>query len=132
MSNRSTIARSPHYDWVGVTAGVLCAIHCVLTPFVAALVPVLADAGGWWGMLDIAFLLISLFAVVGLVRSTSLRWLRRFAPLSWITLALGLAGERYGLAGGDYIMYLGAAGLLVAHVVNLRNCRRCHYRAADA
>ena len=132
MSTPPLLHQPARYDWMGLTAGILCAIHCVATPFVAALLPVLTDAGGLWGMLDVFFLLASLIAVWGAMRSSSLRWVRRSAPAGWIVLALGLAGERYGVIGSDYVMYLGAAGLLLAHAANLRHCRRCEYCAADS
>ncbi len=105
----------------------LCAIHCALTPLLIAALPLLGKVGGWWSMLDIVFLFVSLVAVWGTVRSATLVWIRRSVVLGWLVLAVGLACERSGIAGSDYIMYLGAAGLLVAHVANIRHCRRCEY-----
>ena len=132
MAAPTLFNHSSHYDWMGMTAGVLCAIHCVATPFLAALVPILADAGGWWGTLDVIFLLLSLLAVWGAMRTTPLLSVRRGAVLCWMVLALGLAAERYGIAGSDYVMYLGSAGLLVTHAANIRHCRRYQYCATDA
>ncbi|WP_116108809.1 MerC domain-containing protein [Lewinella sp. IMCC34191] len=132
MAHPSLLHQPSRYDWMGLTAGFLCAIHCAATPFVAALVPVLTDAGGWWGMLDVLFLVVSLIAVWGVIRSAPLSWVRWAAPLGWVVLALGLAAERYGIAGSDLVMYLGGAGLLVAHLANIRHCRRCPYCVGNA
>ena len=117
----------PSYDWLGLAASILCAIHCVATPFVFAAFPLLREAGGLWSMIDIGFLFISLFAVWGTVRVTGVQWVRYVGPIGWVVLALGVAAERVGVAGSDAMMYLGAAGLLVAHVANIRYCRRCVY-----
>ena len=107
------------YDWIGLSAGLLCAVHCALTPLLFAALPLLSQVGGWWGLLDVVFLLVSLVAVWGMVRSTGRAWVRRGAVVAWLVLAAGLTGERTGVPGSDYIMYLGAASLLVAHLTNI-------------
>ena len=115
----SSCRQAPAYDWIGLSAGLLCAVHCALTPLLFAAVPLLREAGGWWAFLDVVFLVVSLLGVWGVVRSTGPKWVRWGAPLGWLALAIGLASERTGMPGSDYIMYLGAGVLLAVHSINL-------------
>lgn len=114
---------------MGALAGVICAIHCALTPFLLGVFPLLREAGGLWGVLDIAFLLVSLFAVWGTVRGNGLDWVRYVGPTGWVVLALRLIADRTGMVGGDYLMYLGGAVLVMAHIANIRYCRQDRYRS---
>ena len=125
MVSTTPLHRPLTYDWLGSITGVLCAVHCALTPVAFAAFPLLRRAQEIWSMLDVGFLLISLFAVWGAVRGTGLGWVRYAAPTGWLVLTAGLIGDRVGLAGSDYLMYLGGVGLVVAHVANIRYRRSC-------
>ena len=63
-------------DSLGVAASGLCLIHCIATPFLFAIQPLIVYADGapiWWKSLDYFFLLISFFAVYQSAKNTSKR-----------------------------------------------------------
>lgn len=116
-------------DLVGITASGLCAIHCAATPFLFAITPFFGKAmtgsshshGPWyWHALDFIFLLSGLIAVWLSSRCQSNKTIKVFLWTTWILLAIGLIMEHYHVSPGNFIMYTGSLGLIVAHVFNFR------------
>ena len=119
-------------DLLGAIVSGVCAIHCTVTPLFFAAKPVLeqvvsteAHASPWWAALDYIFLALSLAAVWYSARHTSHRVLKWVFWLAWIGFAAGLFSEHWDLAYGKWLMYAGSATLIVAHIQNIRYCKRC-------
>lgn len=116
-------------DSVSICLAGACAVHCVATPVVIGLLPLvglrLADS-----RLEIALLLTSL-AVSGLTLCNGcLRHHRRwaaaapFAVGAAVLLGRQLAGDSVGTVGDVAIVAIGATLVVSAHVLNIRLCRR--------
>jgi hypothetical protein len=119
-------------DILGVAASGLCAIHCTITPLFFAARPLLesthehhAHGGGLWGLLDYAFLLLSLLAVGYSARHTSHKTIKRALWIAWLVFAFGLLAEPLDIAYGIYMMYAGSIALVVTHIQNYRYCQKC-------
>ncbi len=118
-----------HWDLAGFTASTLCAIHCLIWPFLLAL-PAFGStllANIPWlenGLLIIALVVATLALGQGYIRSH-----RKVQPLIWAGLGFGL------IALGKWVFtdwepfFTISGGLLVAwaHVVNWRASRSCQY-----
>jgi hypothetical protein len=116
-------------DRLGVACAGLCAVHCVVTPFLFAAMPfagveIVAGKGLEWGFMG--GLALGSMSLIPSFR----RLHRRLLPL--VLFAAGVAlwlGARLG-AGSDSVselplVIIGAASLIAAHVVNRRLCRSC-------
>lgn len=119
-------------DRAGATLSVLCAIHCLATPFILVLLPAAAahsEAAEAW--IVTASLLIGLSAM----RAS---WRRNGARLPRAGIACGLAAivaSRLLLHGTaeTILVFTGAAILVTAHLFNCRECNhRCDHRRIPA
>ena len=67
-------------DIIGASASAMCFIHCLVTPFLfvaySNTVIIENTYPWWWGILDIVFLLISLFAVYWSTYNTSKQFIK--------------------------------------------------------
>jgi hypothetical protein len=120
------------WDRLGISASLICAIHCILTPFLVLLVPFIGSvfADKWFH--------IGIAAVVFPVAAFALwRGYRHHRLLKVLALgAVGLVFMAMGMYMGDsdftsaygtiQTLFMIAAGLLLAsaHYFNLRACRR--------
>lgn len=124
---------------LGVVASALCMVHCAVTPFLFALHPVMenwaathdhahAHSHGslFWESFDYLFLVLSLVAVWFSVRHSHNKALKGILWMAWGVLTFGLLIELQGIAWGQYIMYVGSAALIIAHIQNYRICRTWH------
>ena len=77
-------------DSIGIIAGILCAIHCIATPFLfiakACAATCCADAPTWWVVIDYLFLIISFMAIFFISRQLSIQWLKIYFWVSWSLL----------------------------------------------
>lgn len=115
-------------DIVGIVASGLCLVHCLLTPvlFVAKTCSASCCAGApsWWLWFDLAFLLVSFFAVSKTTDSTSKKWVKYGLWTSWALLALVVFNEQLGLVYlSKYISFIPAISLVGLHIYNLKYCR---------
>ncbi len=111
-------------DRVGMTASILCAVHCVSAAAIAAAVPALrVIESGWVERLLIAAALV--VAAVAIRRGVAVHHDRR----AYVALGIGavvlVAGR---LASSERVelvsSLIGAAALVVGHVINIRALRR--------
>lgn len=113
-------------DYVGITGSVLCIIHCLITP-----VLVMTSALLNYESLRIGFLSLDyLFIVINVIAvwSASQRATSRVRWAMWGFLALfavGLLLEEYSELF-EYVAYAASAGLVVTHLLNIRQCRATH------
>ena len=127
-----TKERTGRSDLLGVSASGLCAVHCILTPFLFAARPVMDGTigqfvydSGLWFVMDYIFWMFSLAAVWYSTRFTShatIKW------ILWISLSVftgGLLSEALELSYGKWFMYLGSISLIITHLQNHRYCQKC-------
>ena len=117
------------WDRLGITASLLCAIHCmtlpILLPFLAAYgLGILAQPGFEFGM-------IVLSVVIGMYSIAKSFWNhhRKIYPLYFVGIGLLLLmaakGGADGEEAGELMVPVGALCIALAHGLNLRLCRRC-------
>ena len=110
-------------DYGGVLSAVLCGVHCAVGPLLLA----------WWGTpnsgataerWELAFLVLSGILVALATRRPSPPGLRRVLRGLFAVFAAAalLAGRWPALQA---VQYAASAGLIAAHWLNQRHCRRC-------
>lgn len=115
-------------DIIGATASAMCLIHCLVTPFlfVAYSNNVIIENTDpwWWGILDIVFLVISLFAVYWSTYNTSKQFVKYTFWTLWILLALIIINEKWEIAHiAEVFIHLTTLGLVFLHFYNRRYCQ---------
>lgn len=123
-------------DGLGITAATLCAVHCLAGALFVAALPLIGLGALLDERVEVAFLVSAV--VLGLL-SLGLGWRRhrRLQPLSWLIVGLlMLLGVRPLLAEGSavevWVVVVGAAALIGAHLSNNRAIRRAHGRIAQS
>lgn len=114
-----------NWDALGITASVLCAIHCAILPLAFASLPVLGvnivhNAAFEYGMIGLAF-------VIGTaaLRHGWRRHHRRAMPLLLFTAGIILLVAKQ--IWHEYELFLlpfAVLGIVTAHILNYRLCRR--------
>jgi hypothetical protein len=116
-------------DTIGIGASLACAIHCALLPLLITVLPllgstILENEKLEYGLLSLSFLVGCLSLGRGYFRLH-----RRLAPLLIFTAGFALLlGGHFMDAGGYWepvIIFIGAAGVTGAHILNLRRCKQC-------
>jgi hypothetical protein len=116
-------------DYVGIAGSVLCIIHCLATPVLvmtSALVNYESLRVSFLS-LDYLFIGVNILAVWSASRHTTNRI--RWALWGFLTLFAGslLLEDRSVLF--EYIAYVASAGLVIAHLFNIWQCRLSHTRS---
>jgi len=110
-------------DLLGISASVLCMIHCLATPFLfvahAEMVQHSEAHPEWWEYLEIFFLVISFMAVWWSGKTTSKKWVRNLLWINWVILAFFVVNEKFSwVAIADALIYIPAIGLVILHFYN--------------
>ncbi|QJD77055.1 MerC domain-containing protein [Spirosoma rhododendri] len=113
-------------DYVGITGSVLCIIHCLLTPVLVMTSALLNYESLRVGFLslDYLFIGINVIAVWSAARCATglIRWaLGGFLALFAVGLLLEGQSELF-----EYVAYAASAGLVVTHLINIRQGRTTH------
>ena len=110
-------------DYGGVLNAVLCGVHCAVGPLLLTCWGTRnpgATAERW----ELAFLVISGVLVALATRRHSSPALRRLLwGLFAVFTAAALLAERWPAL--QLVQYAASAGLIAAHLLNQRHCRRC-------
>lgn len=132
----TTVARdvAGYWDRAGVAGSVLCIAHCILTPFLAAVLPILAatEKGTHIG-LTLGLMLVGALAFLSGYRRHRKRHLALVAGSGFAMLCLaafapeGMASEEVETA----LTVTGGMCLVFAHLRNAYYCRRCRVCAED-
>jgi hypothetical protein len=116
-------------DYVGIAGSILCIIHCLAAPLVVVssslLKNDLALQSGFLS-LDYVFIIVNIVAVYFATRHHHSRLV---STALWCFLALfgiGLLLEDYSPIF-EYMAYTASAGLVVSHLLNLRQHRVAHF-----
>lgn len=128
----SSVARG--WDAAGMTASFLCVMHCVASPVIALIVPVLAlNEGMTHAVLALAVLSFGLLAFVPGYRRHGRSDLIAFGAVG-VLLIWGSLLIPEALAGGLETTLTVAGGMImvVAHLHNIRLCRACRHCAGHS
>ncbi len=127
MQSTTNPAQSSSWDRLVAILPAACAIHCILTPFVAVAVPVVAfgPAGEWVAFTISAVLAVWAVRTTARVHGLAVVWLPvAMGLVLWATSLLGLASIR-----GEPEWAAGLGGLILAAGVvwssRLRHRRVC-------
>lgn len=115
-------------DIIGASASAMCFIHCLVTPFLfvaySNTVIIENTYPWWWGILDIVFLLISLFAVYWSTYNTSKQFIKYTFWTLWILLSLIIINEKWEIVHvAEVFIHLTTLGLVFLHFYNRRYCQ---------
>ncbi|MGK6341017.1 MerC domain-containing protein [Chryseobacterium sp. DT-3] len=108
--------KSKILDAVGISAAVLCLIHCIVFPLLM-IIPLGISHNPY---IDLAFLIIGAVVVYRVTKNIASRWLKF---LFWISIILISVSVLADLIFETHIplIYAGAAGLITGHIVNFKN-----------
>ncbi|MCS4305458.1 MULTISPECIES: MerC domain-containing protein [Chryseobacterium] len=107
--------KSKFLDAVGISAAVLCLIHCIVFPLLL-IIPLGISHNPY---IDLTFLLIGTFVVYRQTRHMTNHWL---SILFWGSIGLIAVSILTDFIFEIHLplIYAGAAGLITAHFINLK------------
>ncbi|WP_412850682.1 MerC domain-containing protein [Chryseobacterium sp. PMSZPI] len=108
--------KSKILDVVGISAAVLCLIHCVIFP-ILLIIPLGVSHNPY---IDLSFLIVGAVVVFRTTRHIKGRWLKL---LFWISIVLISISVIVDLIFDVHLplIYAGTAGLIIAHSINFKN-----------
>ncbi|EFK34595.1 MerC mercury resistance protein [Chryseobacterium gleum] len=108
--------KSKILDAVGISAAVLCLIHCIVFPLLL-IVPLGISHNPY---IDLAFLFIGAVVVFRITKKMESRWLKFLFRISlsliFISILTDLLYEVH-----LPLIYVGATGLITGHIINFKN-----------
>jgi hypothetical protein len=108
--------KSKILDAVGISAAVLCLIHCIIFPLLM-IIPLGIAHNPY---IDLSFLIIGAAVVYRVTKNMTSRWLKFLFWASIILISISVLAD---LIFEIHIplIYLGAAGLISGHIINFKN-----------
>ncbi|MGG5207669.1 MerC domain-containing protein [Chryseobacterium sp. MIQD13] len=108
--------KSKILDAVGISAAVLCLIHCIAFPLLM-IIPLGISHNPY---IDLAFLIIGAIVVYRVTKNMDSGWLKL---LFWVSIILITISVLADLIFEIHIplIYAGAAGLITGHILNFKN-----------
>lgn len=113
-------------DLIGATASGLCALHCMVTPFIflAKATSTHVHKPVWWGLIDYIFLVVSFFAIYRTVKSSTRNWIKYALWCVWIILSCAIINETFEIAHlAEASVYVPALILAGLHLYNQKYCK---------
>ena len=117
------------YDNVGIIASILCAIHCIATPFLfiakaCSASACCADTPIWWQLIDYLFLGVSFLAIFFISKNLTIKWLKLSFWASWIVLLITILNHSINILDlPKNFIYLPSLAIIILHFYNLRFCK---------
>lgn len=110
------------FDWLGLSAAVICLIHCLLFP-VLMILPLGLEHDIY---VDILFLVVGVFAVFRVTRRMASKQLKL---AFWLAIALITISVLLDLILHVHspLIYCGAAILIGSHIINFKNHKHSHH-----
>lgn len=114
-------------DYIGITGSVLCIIHCLITPVLLMTTSLLQDEQWRVGYLSLDYIFIGVnsiavyFATRHYAPPVVKKSLWGFLVLFTIALLLEDVAPTF-----KYLAYVASAGLVISHLVNIRQHRLSH------
>ncbi|MVM31690.1 MerC family mercury resistance protein [Spirosoma sp. HMF4905] len=114
-------------DYIGITGSVLCIIHCLITPVLLLTTSLMQDSALRVGYLSLDYVFIGV-NIVAVFFAT-----RHYAPIA-IKIALWGFLSLFSIAllleetapVFEYLAYASSAGLVITHLLNIRQHRVSH------
>ncbi|MEF9478215.1 MerC domain-containing protein [Chryseobacterium sp. 1B4] len=108
--------KSKILDAVGISAAVLCLIHCIVFPLLL-IVPLGISHNPY---IDLAFLCIGAVVVFRVTKKIEKRWLK---ILFWTSVSLISISILTDILLEIHVplIYIGTAGLITGHLINFKN-----------
>ncbi|WP_223559429.1 MerC domain-containing protein [Chryseobacterium lathyri] len=108
--------KSKILDAVGISAAVLCLIHCVVFPLLM-IIPLGISHNPY---IDLAFLIIGAVVVYRVTKNITNSWLKLLFWSSIILISISVLAD---LIFEIHIplIYVGATGLITGHIINFKN-----------
>lgn len=121
------IKQFKHPNILGIIASGLCLIHCLMTPlffaFQASVFKFGNEFSEWWQLIDWAFLIISLLAIIAASENTSRIWMKYALYMSWIVLTVIILNEKVHLLEiPEAAIYIPTIALIFFHFYNRKYC----------
>jgi len=110
-------------DFIGVSVGALCLIHCIATPFLFVAqtysISKSMESPIWWEFLDFIFLLLSFMAVYRSTKTSQRAIIGKSMWFFWICLTFGILNEKLAwLPLSEIFLYIPAIALITLHLFN--------------
>lgn len=108
--------KSKILDAVGISAAVLCLIHCIVFPLLM-IIPLGISHNPY---IDLAFLIIGTLVVFRITAKIGNRRLKFLFWVSIILIAISVLAD-FIFEIHIPLIYVGAAGLITGHIINFKN-----------
>lgn len=117
-------------DYIGITGSVLCLIHCLITPVLLMTTTALRHEHLRIGYLslDYVFIGVNIAAVYFATKNNQSAPVKRALWGFLVLFTIGIAFENVGPAF-QLLGYAASAGLVMTHLVNIRQHRLLHTRS---
>jgi hypothetical protein len=124
-NNHSASSKS---DYFGILASGLCLIHCFATPFVflvrSCSSACCADTPVWWKIIDYLFVMISLVAVIQVLKSSTKKLVKFGFIVSWLSLLILILNESLIMFSMfKNAVFIPAFFLIFLHFYNIKTCK---------
>ncbi len=113
-------------DYLGAFAGILCIIHCIITPLLFMINAELATKNTLFGlqMIGYLFLIISFFAVYKSALNTTNKIVKVLFFVFWSFLLFLILNESFGVFRiAETFTFISAFSLSALHIYNLNYCQ---------
>lgn len=113
-------------DYIGAIAGVLCIIHCIITPLLFLISADLATKQALFALqfIGYVFLIISFFAVYRSAFKTTNNIVKVLFFLFWGALLFLILNESFGVFRiSETFTFISAFSLSALHIYNLNYCQ---------
>lgn len=105
--------REKYYDLIGVYTAFLCLVHCIMAPILFILPLGISHNP----LLDSFFLLVGLFPVYKVLRSTSPIGLKISLVVSFVLIAISILLESL-YYHESILIVIGTSGVITCHLIN--------------
>lgn len=113
-------------DYIGITGSILCVLHCLITPVLLMTSAVMQDKTLRFGYLSLDYIFIGInLAAVYFATHHAQPIIRKalWGFMSVFAVAILLENQTPAFA---YLAYAASAGLVVTHLINIRQHRLQH------
>ena len=113
-------------DYLGAVTGILCIIHCIITPLLFMINAELATKNTLFGlqMIGYLFLIISFFAVYKSALNTTNKIVKVLFFVFWSFLLFLILNESFGVFRiAETFTFISAFSLSALHIYNLNYCQ---------
>ena len=114
-------------DKIGIAATSLCAIHCLLLPFLLPVLPMMGASFIAQESFEDSVLALTMGLGVIALYSGYKRYHNRLFPFLFFAFGGLIYSQKdgFGVDIEPYLVMLGASLVVLAHVSNMKLCRRC-------